>query len=492
MLKEFANWAASIISGVPREPSSAFEKTNGRKSIVAIPPGRVSVPNDTNTIHSALKAEMDVVSPSFRTELIPLIRKLYKVNPDVGIAVQDMFKLSNTKHIIRFPYNTEEEAIEMRKHLKEVSKDWSQYTAGIFGIVNKMFVQMLISGAISVEAVPKKDLSGILTLVFVNPEDIVFKRDSNGVYKPYQINKTWASKKEHLIELNTNTYFYLGMYNDTDEPFGIPPFLTALDSLNTQAEMKINIKHVMELLGMMGFFEAKMQKPDMLPQESVKQYEARLNRLLRELKVNIKEGLKDGTVTGFIDDHEFKLNSTTKDMGNLDKPWNMNQQSVANGLGVSGSIIGVSNDNKTEGGTSIMFSKLISQLSNLQEFGKFILQKIYSLELKLAGYNNKGIEVEFFTSTVNDEMKIQQGKEYKLRNLTTLYNQGIIGQNEFAFEMGYDSPNQKEPRLVEEETSSPNDPAQKEKREKDKDTSDRKGREKKKEVPKRKDGNPKE
>ena len=40
--------------------------------------------------------------------------------------------------------------------------------------------------------------------------------------------------------------------------------------------------------------------------------------------------------------YEFKLNSTTKELGNIEKPWNKNQQSVANGLGVNGSIIGVS------------------------------------------------------------------------------------------------------------------------------------------------------
>lgn len=71
--------------------------------------------------------------------------------------------------------------------------------------------------------------------------------------------------------------------------------------------------------------------------------------------------MKDGIVTGYIDDHEFKLNSTTKELGNIEKPWNMNQQSVANGLGVNGNLIGVSSTTG-EGATGIMLSKLISQL----------------------------------------------------------------------------------------------------------------------------------
>lgn len=494
MIREIGDWVANLIRFDPRVNNlkEPLKDPNPRTES-AIPPGRVSVSNDTRDIMSYLNGMTELITPSFRTDLIPLIRSLYKVNPDVGIAIQDMFKLGNTKHIIDFPYNTDKEAEAMRKHLKSVSKNWANYTAGIFGIVNKMMVQMLVGGAISIEAVPKNNLSGVSNITFVNPEDIIFKRNEQGVYEPYQINKRWdGANKERYIKLNLNTYLYLSMFNDTDEPYGIPPFLTALDSLKTQADMKTNIKHIMEMVGMMGFLETKMAKPDIRPDENITKYEARLNRMLKELKVNTLEGLKDGTVAGFIDDHEFKLNATTKDMGNIDKPWNLNQQSVANGLGVSGSLIGVSTDNKTEGGTSIMFSKMLSQLANLQEFSIYALEFIYSLELRLAGFNNKGINVKFFTSTVNDEVKIQQGKEYKIRNCGSLYERGIIGQHQFAHEMGYEKPDQDEPRVDLADLPNASEGAKKAKREKEKGTSDRGARDKGKPVPKRKDGSTKE
>lgn len=51
-----------------------------------------------------------MVTPSFRVEVIQLLRDLYKVNPDVNIALQDMFKLANTGHNITFPNNTDKEA----------------------------------------------------------------------------------------------------------------------------------------------------------------------------------------------------------------------------------------------------------------------------------------------------------------------------------------------------------------------------------------------
>lgn len=41
---------------------------------------------------TTLNGMTNLVTPTFRTELIPIIRDLYKINPDVSIALQDMFK----------------------------------------------------------------------------------------------------------------------------------------------------------------------------------------------------------------------------------------------------------------------------------------------------------------------------------------------------------------------------------------------------------------
>lgn len=476
--------------GKPKESLKAPEIRDDSPKVGAISPGRVSEPDTQGSgLVLSLRDFTNLVESSFRRDVIPLIRDLYKINPDVSIALQDMFKLANTGHTISFPKNTPEEATKMREHLMVASKSWTKYTSGIDGLVNKFTVQCLTSGAISIEAVPNNNLNGISTVLFINPEQIYFRRLNDGVYHPYQKNPNQVlSKKPEFIKLNNETYKYLGMYNDTDEPYGVPPFMAALDSLKGQHDMRINFKHIMELVGMVGFLEAKMEKPTINPSESRDAYARRLEHILRKLKMNLREGLKDNIVVGFKDDHEFKLNSTTKEIGNIEKPWAMNQQSVANGLGVNGSLIGVQN-NLTEGGTGILLSKMISQLRNIQMLLKYALEFLYTLELRLAGYNNKGVVVTFGTSTISDELKVQQGIEYKIRNLVSLYNQGIISQEEFAWSMGYEKPDQKEPRQMEEPegVSSSQDSAKKQKREADKDTSDRKTRDKNKTVPKRAD-----
>lgn len=367
----------------------------------------------------------------------------------------------------------------------EASKRWSRYSAGMPGLINRMICQIMVGGALSTEAVPNTDLTGLSTILFINPEDIRFERENNGVYQPYQLNRfKGTNDKPQYIKLNTATYIYVGMYNDTDEPYGVPPFLAALDSIKTQHDMRINFKEIMEIMGMVGFLEAKMEKPARKANESDGAYRARLSKILRDLKVNLRDGMKDGIVTGYIDDHEFKLNSTSASLENLDVPWKMNQQSVANGLGVNSSLIGVQQNN-TEGGAGIALSKLISQLQNIQMIIKFALEFYYSLELQLAGMPNKGVEVVFSTSTISDEIKVQQAQEYKIKNVIAKYNQGLISQEQAAWELGYTRPDQPEPRVVEEADDAVSTPDRK--READKDKSDRKTRDKNNPMPKRKD-----
>ena len=452
-----------------------------------IPPGRVSVPNDSGSLLKSLATQYNFVDTDFNREFIPLIRKIYKVNPDMSIALQDTFKLANTGHNYEFPYNTDVEAKKMEEHLSKVSKQWSNYTAGIDGLVNKMIVQCLIGGAVSIEAVPNNNLNGLATILFIKPEEIYFKRENNGVYHPYQINKSYLNNqvKSDYVKLNLSTFKYISTFSDVDEPNGVPPFMAALDALLTQSNMKVNFKEIMALVGMLGFLEVKVAKPTKKPTESEPSYQARLDRFLLETKTSVKSGMSDGVVVGYEEDHEFKMNSTAKDAGNVDKLWALNQQSVANGLSTTGPLIGV-NATTSEGGTGILLSKLISQLKNIQVLVNHVLSFIYELELRLAGFNCKGVVVSFRSTTISDEVKLQQGLEYKIRNLQSLYKQGIISQTMFAREMGYRTAHLEEP-IPEPIEVDGTDPKAKEVRKDDKNRSARGERDKKKVVPKRAD-----
>ena len=106
-----------------KSPPVEEEKDTSKPKVTGVSPGRVSVPEDSSNFLITLQGLTSMVDPSFRVEVIKLLRNLYKINPDMGIALQDMFKLANTGHNVTFPNNTDDEARKMRDHLKQATKN---------------------------------------------------------------------------------------------------------------------------------------------------------------------------------------------------------------------------------------------------------------------------------------------------------------------------------------------------------------------------------
>lgn len=422
--------------------------TKDKKNIVP-PSGRVSAPpspsgsvyNDNVLVD--INDQLKLIKPDKLLEYIPVIRKLYKVNEDVGSVLYDAIQLTNTGHDIYFdesiPRATQ---IKMRKHLQTVSKDWNFGTAGITGLINKLIAQIYVSGALSAEWIVKNDLTGLDGCALVNPETIVFGVENKYKYIPYQKNSLLYGLKKDYIRLNTNSYRYMGLYSDEDQPYGVPPFLTAVSAIKTQKDMKANIDHILNQLGLLGYLEVKLDKPGQMPNESETVYRSRLENLLSESKSNILRGFKEGVVVGFQDDHEFDFHSTTKNLQGVSDLFNMNENQVANGLKTSAAFLGVSSPGTDSFGT-VVFTKMISQLSNVQEIISNFISMGYRLELICAGYDVDQVYVEFKPSTITDDVKIQQGREYKQRTLKALWLDGIISQEIYALEMGYDKPDRK-------------------------------------------------
>jgi len=475
------------------------QNTIAKTKKVTTPAGRVSSPEYTQDLPSILSSGFH--KPDFLLEFIPRIRKLARTNEDMGSVYNDLIQLTNTGHTVAFdPSISPDQVDKMRKHLKEKSKTWGSGVHGINGLVNKWVGQVWISGALSTEWIPSSELDGILNVALVNPENILFKYNKKTTkYEPYQKvkNKLLSGLNgiENAVKLNENTYFYAGILNDTDSPYGIPPFLTALEALSDQKLMKKNINHILKQVGLLGYLEVKTDKPDQLADESEPAYIARLKHFLLETKKSVQDGFMEGVVVGFQDDHDFEFHSTTKNINGVSELFNLNEVQVANGLKTSPSFIGQKSGG-TETNMGIVFTKMLSQLNSVQEILAENLRKGYLLELQLAGFETKGqIRVEFKPSTITDDLKWWQAMEIKQRTAQKMRIDNIISQEEYANIMGYDKPNAAEPIVPYKDQlgkAKEQSPEQKTKREAGKDKSDRTGRDKKKTQPRRNDRSTKE
>jgi hypothetical protein len=417
------------------------------KSVVV--PGRSSRPTFGVDTFVDVRSRVTFITPGYISEYIPIIRKLSWINPDLGLAVNDMVQLTNTGHRVKFdPEVTPEQQKAMRRHLELKQDEWGDGVAGMTGLVNKMISQIWIAGALSNEWVVANSKTGIDHLAFVNPETIRFQWNKKKLrFFPYQKqdSNTGSVIGEKYVKLNTNTYKYYGLNGDTDIPYGVPPYLTAMNALTTQGEMDKNFRFIMKQIGLLGWTQLLMEKPGQKEGENDTQYAARLVRILGEAKDNIIDGIQEGVVVGYSEDHEFEFQSTTKNLSGVSDIYDLNEVQVANGLKMAAEFIGVGNAG-SETGVNIIFTKMLSQLQNVQKLVAANLKHGYSLELRLAGYNFKSLYVEFNPSTITDELKFQQAMEYKVRNIFNKYMAGVISMQQMADELGYDKPDASEPR----------------------------------------------
>lgn len=480
----------SLIPYGNREPTKMKVKVDMPKKTGAVEPpsGRKST-IDLPNLWMNFEKEAKFLSPEKYIELIPHIRRSYPFIQNLALAIQDMVQLTNTGHEVYFDNKMPLEKVEeMRAELKRAAIGWTQGGAGLDALVNKMITQVYIGGAISTEWVPENDLSGIETVGFIKPETIEVKVGKRNMFVFYQKPRNWTGNPEDpiagLIKLNPLTYKYVGIPGDTDDPRGVPPLVSALEDLGIQREMMTNIRFIVNQVGILGFIELLMDKPPQNKNENETAYTGRLKALLRTAKENILKGTKDGVLVGYEGDHEYNFHSTTANVSGLGEVFGINQKMVANGLKYSGSFMGNTEGSDTNIG--IVFTKMLSQLKNIQLLVSAVLEFGYTQHLLLKGFTFKNLTVEFKPSTISDDLKIQQGMEIKIRNYRTLYADGVISMETYAEEMGYESPDQKKPRIPIVPKGS-KDPEQKEKREKQKDDSDRRVRDKNKPQPKRRD-----
>ena len=453
------------------------------KNEPVLPAGRASIaPEQTQFIFES--GEKQILAPDYYIGLIPSIRKLVSVNPNMSQALSNIVELGNTGHNIKFdPSVPAEQIVAMKQHLEQVTRNWSFGKASVDGITDKWMRHIMISGALPVEWVPKRDLSGIQMAATVNAETIRFSYDRRkNEYSPFQVVTGLLldePNNANLKPLNPNTFKYYSLNGDTDTPYGIPPYLSALDPMKTQKVMLDNVKFLMEQLGLAGFLEMLMDKPERDGDESWDAYTTRLNKFLDDAKVRVKQGYRDGISVGYKGDTEFKFHAVAKSMGGVDEFFVMNEILFASGLNMDPAMMG-KNYGTSESQITIVFTKLLSQLNTIQQMVAACWEYGYALELRLAGYKFKTLKVEFNPSTALDELKYQQAEEIRIRNYNQLYADGIINIQQYAQGVGYERADQEEPRFIPTTRETPQDAAARRKAENaGKNEGDKKSRRKK-------------
>lgn len=445
---------ASKTPFAPPKPTPIASKTirqADQDTELPISGGRQSYPEGINTI-GAFIAELSFIEPDFPIKMLEALEQLAKYHGDVSLAVENIVSLGNTDYVIEFDDQVKDnQAKEMRARIILKEKQWYVYSGGLYSLINDLLAQCAIFGCLSAEQIPDNSLTGIKKVAFVTPKHIRFKYNKEAdMYEPYQhVPNGLAASADvaGLIKLNTVTYKYQTLRRFSEKPYPIPPFLSAIFHINIERDMMDNLRHVIKKLGVLGFLEVLINAPKPATNEDPKLYAQRSRVYLDEIVPEIEKGMSKGYVTGFEGRHKFNMHSTATSVQGTKELVDLNDQKMMAGLKQDPLMFG-RNFSTTETLGRVILAKMTSQIANYQNLVATFLGDLFLLDLQLAGYKVKSVIVKFEKAMIGDRLKDAQAFAAQIANADSLYNNGTIGQQQRANLLGYEKPDQKEPRIV--------------------------------------------
>lgn len=382
-----------------------------------------------------------IKNPEYAIDWLPTLRELATFNNDVSLAVKNLVDLASQDYTIYFSDVSKIQEKKMRLFIEEGKKKWYPYSLGITSLINDLLRQLAVYGCICADVVLESNLKSIKQIALVNPYNIRFGSDENGSYKPYQKLNYLQNLQTQYKELDTFTFKYITLQRDSENPYPIPPFLSALEGLGIQRDMLENLKKIIQKLGLFGFLSVNVKQPEKLPNESPQAYLTRCNQFLDKEAERILKLKNRDVGVGFKDVYEFAMQGSSVDGKNAKEIMSVIDTVLMSGLKQDPAMVG-REKNTSEAFGRVLLAVMTTQITTYQKIVASFLESVYLLGLQLEGYkvNSSNISVEFREPIISDELKKEQTQEIKIRNLITLRNEGILNQYQVASELGYDAP----------------------------------------------------
>jgi hypothetical protein len=413
-----------------------------------LPTTRISVPDDDPYAMLSLqesKLVSFVIPKRWPLIIYDLMNDLSLTNADLRQAVGHIVNLGNTGHILGVEGETDQQIDAAIDRIETQSQVMFPYSGGSDGLVNAMFGQIARQGALSMEWVPQNDLKGIDKVFMVPVAEIrwVPKPDFMG-YIPVQVPRAFIPKQDnYMVFLNTRTYFYANYETLEGSPYAIPPFIAALEPIVLQREMLKNLHKVIKKVGLLGLISYAVEPPAQQPGESQQAYWDRSLAYLNQIKAQVQGNLSDGIALGFKGAFEFEVNSITADARGVSDIFQMNEQQLFSAIQADPAMHGRTYST-TETYASVVYSKMISQLANVQRIVASGLEFGWGLDLLLAGMAPK-VSITFKSSQALSNLQEAQARMVEIANAEAMYQGGVIDQTQKSNLLGYPTAAEEEP-----------------------------------------------
>ncbi|MCS7317307.1 MAG: DUF1073 domain-containing protein [Candidatus Dojkabacteria bacterium] len=377
-----------------------------------IPNNRLSV-EILPSISKSLENRYKYINPKFPFEWFSILEKAIIANPILSQMHQLIIDLANSGHTI--------EVVSNNSELIKSELDKLAQKLNIDNFINQLLSQLAIYGAISIEIIPNKDLEGIYKIIRVPVKTIRFKyNDTLDIYEPYQ---DTFSKKD-FIKLNSKTYLYIPIFTLDDSPYGIPPFLSALSSVETSEELLSQIKSLSKKIGLIGFLDLQLPLPPKAPSETEFEYRNRLQNDIESISKTVYDNISKGIVIHY-EGTELNFKELSNSLSGISELSNMIDKLIISGAKGQPSLLG-----RTEGSTetwaTVSYEQFVKTLQNFQRTIKRALEYCYKLHISLLGYDFDDINIIFNPLPSLNPDKDAQNSKIKVDNTLNLLNSGLI------------------------------------------------------------------
>lgn len=415
--------------------------------------GKSSNP-DIRNLTNLVDGRGALINPEFAIEYLPQIEHLAMFNADVSYAVDNIVQLGTTPYKLKFDSSVSDTDVAKMINWLDVKKSQWYPFADHQGLTRDLLAQAVISGAVSAEIVPNRDLTGVENIVLVNTKSIRFVYNfATKKYDPFQklntivANSMLGDDPIGLHPLNTTTYKYIAARRFHEKPYAIPPFLSALENVAIEKDMMLNVRSVVSKLGLLGFLNVLVTAPEQMVGESVEAYRTRADAYLSNVIPEVEKSTKQGFVVGFKDTHEFKMQQSSANISGAHELINLNTEQKMTGLKQDPLMLG-RNFSTTEAIGRVIFAKLGTQVEGFQTLVANLLEYAFMMELKLAGFKFNTLTVKFERPILGDAHKESMTRQLDISNANALYNAGLISQDKQAQILGLDKADQQEPRAA--------------------------------------------
>ena len=364
-------------------------------------------------------------------------------SPLISQTIFDNITLANSGHVVRLSGAGDARLEAASEELGELAQ--RMHSGGADGWFNVAMYQLLVAGALSHEWVIAEDLDGVVRSKFVPTQTIRFvaSGENDGIFHPIQ------KANGRTIILNELTYHYRALITYENNPYAIPPLFAAIEPEWIMKDVRGSIRGIAHKLGLLGLFQILLEQPlqDVANNETDDKYHARLRLYLDDALKSLKKGFKDGVLVGFEGQHNFKHEKVTGDARGMSDIVDRVDLDANSGAKTDPALHG-RNFSRTETQIRQVYKKMVRQLESMRRVITRSLEEGYALHLALAGFPEIEVSIDWGPIDSLDELHDQQVRTAEITNARSLYEDGIISQEERAAMLGFDTPDLPEPRAA--------------------------------------------